>query len=36
MIDLDGSNKNYADIEVRRVNILGENIRLALWLGEEK
>lgn len=24
LIDLDGNNENFADIEVRRVNILGE------------
>ena len=34
LIDIDGKNENYADIEVRRVNVLGEKkhqISLVAW-----
>lgn len=30
VIDLDGNNENYADIEVRRVHILGERHQISL------
>ena len=30
VIDIDGKNKSYADIEVRRVNILGEKHQISL------
>lgn len=30
VIDLDGNNENYADIEVRRVNVLGEKHQISL------
>ena len=33
LIDIDGKNENYADIEVRRVNVLGgkHQISLVAW-----
>ena len=30
VIDLDGNNENYADIEVRRVNYIGEKHQISL------
>ena len=30
LIDIDGKNENYADIEIRRVNILGEKHQISL------
>jgi len=30
LIDIDGKNENYADIEIRRVNVLGEKHQISL------
>lgn len=30
LIDIDGKNENFADIEVRRVNVLGEKHQISL------
>lgn len=30
LIDIDGKNESYADIEVRRVNVLGEKHQISL------
>jgi hypothetical protein len=30
LIDIDGKNENFADIEIRRVNVLGEKHQISL------
>lgn len=35
LIDIDGKNENYADIEVRRVNILGDKHQISLVAGRK-